>query len=35
MTNITEQHVFLVDDEPKVLKVVRRTLEQAGLRMME
>ncbi len=31
MTNITKQHVFFVDDEPKVRKMVGRTLEQAGL----
>ena len=30
MTNYAEQHVFFVDDEPKVRKVVGRTLEQLG-----
>ncbi len=33
MTNITKQHIFFVDDEPKVLKMVGRTLEQAGLKV--
>ncbi len=33
MTNITIQHVFFVDDEPKVLKMVSRTLEQVGLKV--
>ena len=33
MTNITKQHVFFVDDEPKVCKMVSRTLEQAGLKV--
>jgi len=33
MTNITKQHVFFVDDEPKVRKMVGRTLEQAGLKV--
>ena len=32
MTNITKQHIFFVDDEPKVLKMVGRTLEQVGLK---
>lgn len=31
MTNIAKQHVFFVDDEPKVRKMVGRTLEQADL----
>jgi len=31
MTNDTKQHVFFVDDKPKVCKMVGRTLEQAGL----
>ena len=30
MTNYAKQHVFFVDDEPKVRKVVGRTLEQLG-----
>ncbi len=33
MTNITKQYVFFVDDEPKVRKMVGRTLEQAGLKV--
>jgi len=33
MTNIAKQHVFFVDDKPKVLKIVSRTLEQAGLKV--
>ena len=33
MTNIAKQHVFFVDDEPKVCKMVGRTLEQAGLKV--
>ena len=33
MTNITKQHVFFVDDEPKVCKIVGRTLEQAGFKV--
>ncbi len=33
MTNITKQHVFFVDDEQKVRKMVGRTLEQAGLKV--
>lgn len=33
MTNITKQYVFLVDDEPKVCKMVGRTLEQTGLKV--
>ncbi len=33
MTNITKQHVFFVDDGPKVRKMVGRTLEQAGLKV--
>ena len=32
-TNITKQHVFLVDDEPNVRKMVGRTLEQFGLKV--
>ena len=32
-TNITKQHVFFVDDKPKVRKMVGRTLEQAGLKV--
>ncbi|MHC4109983.1 MAG: response regulator transcription factor [Planctomycetota bacterium] len=31
MTSIAKQHIFFVDDEPKVRKVVDRTLEQIGL----
>ena len=30
MINSTEQHIFFVDDEPKVCKAVGRTLEQLG-----
>jgi len=30
MTNNAEQHIFFVDDEPKVCKAVGRTLEQLG-----
>ena len=30
MINSTEQHIFFVDDEPKVCKAVSRTLEQLG-----
>ncbi|MBA7674526.1 Response regulator protein TmoT [subsurface metagenome] len=30
MINSTEQHIFFVDDEPKVRKAVGRTLEQLG-----
>ncbi len=30
MTNNAEQHIFFVDDEPKVRKAVGRTLEQLG-----
>ena len=30
MTNSTEQHIFFVDDEPKVRKAVGKTLEQLG-----
>jgi FixJ family two-component response regulator len=33
MTNIAKQHIFFVDDEPKVCKMVGRTLEQAGLKV--
>ena len=33
MTNIAEQHIFFVDDEPKVCKMVGRTLEQASLKV--
>jgi len=33
MTNIAKQHVFFVDDKPKVRKMVGRTLEQAGLKV--
>ena len=33
MTNITKQHVFFVDDESKVCKIVGRTLEQVGLKV--
>lgn len=33
MTNITKQHVFFVDDEPKIRKMVGRTLEQVGLKV--
>ncbi len=33
MTNITKQYVFFVDDEPKVCKMVGRTLEQAGFQV--
>ncbi|MHA2315294.1 MAG: response regulator transcription factor [Candidatus Hermodarchaeia archaeon] len=33
MTNINKQHVFFVDDEPKVRKIVGRTLEQTGLKV--
>jgi len=33
MTNIAKQHVFFVDDKPKVCKMVGRTLEQAGFKV--
>ena len=33
MTNIRKQHVFFVDDESKVCKIVGRTLEQVGLKV--
>lgn len=33
VTNISEQHVFLVDDEPKVCKIIGRTLERVGLKV--
>ena len=33
MTDIAEQHVFFVDDEPKVRKMVGRALEQAGFKV--
>ena len=33
MANRAKQHVFFVDDEPKVRKVVGRTLKQIGLRV--
>ncbi len=33
MTNTAKQHVFFVDDKPKVRKMVGRTLEQAGLKV--
>jgi FixJ family two-component response regulator len=33
MTNIAKQHVFFVDDKPKVRKMVSRTLEQHGLKV--
>jgi two-component system response regulator FixJ len=33
MTSRAKQHVFFVDDEPKVRKVVGRTLEQIGLKV--
>ena len=33
MTNIAKQHVFFVDDKPKVRKVVGRTLKQIGLKV--
>ena len=33
MTNRANQHIFFVDDEPKVRKVVSRTLEQIGLKV--
>ncbi len=33
MTNISEQHIFFVDDELKVRKMVSRTLEQVGLKV--
>lgn len=32
-TNITKQDVYFVDDEPKVLKMVSRTLEQFGVKI--
>ena len=31
--NISEQHVFFLDDDPEVRKVVRRILEGAGIRV--
>jgi len=33
MTNIAKQHVFFVDDEPRIRKIIGRTLEQAGLKI--
>ena len=33
MTNIAKQHVFFVDDEPNVCKMVGRALEQASLKV--
>jgi two-component system response regulator FixJ len=33
MTDAAEQHIFFVDDEPKVCKMVGRTLKQAGLKV--
>ena len=33
MANIAKQHVFFVDDKPKVRRMVGRTLEQAGLKV--
>jgi two-component system response regulator TtrR len=33
MTNITKQHVFFVDDDPRVCKVAGRALEQVGLKV--
>jgi two-component system response regulator FixJ len=33
MINITKQHIFFVDDEPNVRKMVGRTLEQAELKV--
>lgn len=33
MTNIAEQHIFLVDDEPKVREIVSETLEELGLKV--
>jgi len=33
ITDIAKQHVFFVDDKPKVCKMVGRTLKQAGLKV--
>jgi len=33
MTNIAKRHVFFVDDEPNVRKIVGRTLEQASFKV--
>ncbi|HIJ52030.1 MAG TPA: response regulator transcription factor [Planctomycetes bacterium] len=33
MTNKTKQHIFFVDDEPKIWKAVCRTLEQLGTKV--
>lgn len=33
MTDSIEQHIFFVDDEPNVCKMVSRTLEQRGLKV--
>jgi len=33
VANFTGQHIFFVDDEPKVRKVVGRTLEQTGFKV--
>jgi len=33
MTNKTKQHIFFVDDEPKIWKAVCRTLEQLGAKV--
>ncbi len=33
MTNIAKQHIFFVDDKPKICKMVGRSLEQAGLKV--
>lgn len=33
MTNITEQHIFFLDDDPAVRKVVRRILEGSGIKV--
>lgn len=33
MANFTEQHIFFVDDDPKIRKVVCRTLEQADFKV--
>ena len=33
MTNITQKHIFFVDDEPNVRNMVGRTLEQAGMKV--
>ncbi len=33
MTNNAKQHIFFVDDEPKVREVVSETIEQLGVKV--